>query len=395
MRYRELFTVEVLHDYFADGKAGTMLFTPTPSCEAAMAGAGLRAKSYDNRLYVIAQTQDGLKPFRDLPQPGVFSFYVQPADADFFQYSNLPLNSTSGMRYYFSNLEEAVVDGKNYLHKRHPDFNAANAYTVGQFVRSGTGNCYECLVNLATGTSTLNNTSQWRNHGKVSYADASHGRSFTGSIASMPVSPASDHVFVEIFGLNATSLQLDVLQMAMSWTYEKPVSSQPISLGGLPEGMYRIRVNAVDNLRYYASDNLWTDNIGLIQIFTNATVPADYQLLDGAGQFRSPVFSIRVAAVSPLWQYVARTDAVKKVYDQTANGIEFETVAPFTFRSKLPVPLQEKAYDKLAMEYNNSDPPDPTRKTEITKLTVPGYRNKRAARKDNTDYFISEIYLNY
>ena len=395
MRYRELFTVEVLHDYFADGKARTMLFTPTPACVDALTGAGLIIKSFGNKLYVLAQTLDGLKPHRDLPEPGVFSFYIQPADADFFQYSNLPLKGGSANRYYFSNRENALADGKLYLHALPPAFDATIAHTVGEFVRSGTGNCYECLVNLAPNTSTLTNKEQWRNLGKVAYATALHHRTFTGPVANVPVVPVTKLVTVNVFGLDENTMQVDRLQYANTSVYEEPVASQQISLASLSAGIYRVRVNGVDHSFCYAPDNFWPGQVGLIQVFTHDAVPADYQLLDGAGQFQSPVFSIRMAAVSSLWQYIARTEGVKNIFDQTDNGIEFERVAPFTFRSKLPLRLQERPYDKLTMDYNNSDPPDPTRKVEITKLSVPGYRNQRTTRKDNTDYLVSELYLNY
>ena len=398
MRYRELFTVEVLHDYFADGKARTMLFTPTPACLVILKSNGLVIKFLDNKLYVLAQTPDGLKPLRDLPKPGVFSFYIQPADADFFQYSNLPLKGNSTNRYYFSNRENALADGKIYLHALNPTFDNAIAHAVGEFVRSGTGNCYECLVNLAPDASTLTNKEQWRNLGKVAYATASHHRTFTGPVMNVPVVPAAKTVTVNVFGLDESTMQLDRLQYANTWVYEaetEPVASQQVSLAGLSAGIYRVNVNGVDHSVCYSPDNHWPGQVGLIEVFTHDTTPADYRLLDGAGQFRSPAFSIRMAAVSSLWQYVARTEGVKNIFDQTANGIEFEQVAPFTFRSKLPLRLQEKPYDKLAMDYNNSDPPDPTRKVEITKLSVPGYRNQRTTRKDNTDYLVSELYLNY
>ncbi|GAA4460500.1 hypothetical protein GCM10023189_35710 [Nibrella saemangeumensis] len=395
MRYRELFTVEVLHDYFADHKARSILFTPTPDCEKVMTGAGLRIKSFGNKLYVIVRTEDDLEPFQPLPQPGLLSFYMQSGDGDFFQYSNLPLNGASGSRFYFQNTEAAVVDGIKYLHGLHPVFDNSKAYTVGQFVMSPAGECHECLVNLAPGTSSLGNAAHWHQVGKVAYVDQAHSQTFTGTVTNVPVSPAAAQVTVEVFGRNDTDLQLNQLRHSQTWVYEAPVSTQAVSFAGLPEGLYKLRINGVDHLRYYTADRLSADNIGLIQIFTNDTVPADYRLLDATGQFRSPVFTIRMAPVSPLWQYVARTGAVKKVYDEAAGGIEFEPAGRFAFRSKLPVRLQEKPYDKIALEFNSSDPLDPAQKIDIKKLSVPGYRNKRTVRKDDTDYPISEIYLNY
>lgn len=393
MQYRELFTVEILHDYFTDGRARRMLCVPTAAGQKALAEAGLLVKMHLNRLYVFAPTLDGLTPLRAIPPSADFSFYVQPGDPDFFQYTQLPINATDGLRYYFNNLTATTVGGVKYLPPKNALFDAAQAYSVGQFVRNGSDDCHECLVNLAPNTADLSNAAQWRKLSKVVYADATHRKAFAGPDLSLPVNPAANDVTVEVFAFNPVSGLCDLPRKTEVYSYEKPVSVQAVSLGLLPEGVYRLSVNGVDHERFVSPPGDWCDQLGVIQIFHHPTVPVGNRLLDGSGQFKSPVFTIRMAPLSTLWQYVARTAAVKKVYDETTGGIVFDPSGDRRFCSQLPVRLQEKPYDKIAAEYNNTD--DPTKKIDLKRLAVPGFRHKKMLERNATKYLLTETFLNY
>ncbi len=393
MRYRELFTIEMLHDYFADGAARDIAIVPTSATRRVLAGCGLIAKQSGNRLFVVAPTDDGLSP-RIAPAEGTeFCFMLEAGSSDFYSMSNVQFNAASGERFMFSNRGGGVADGRMYLHAQNALFNAGNAYAAGSFVRDGGGDCFEALADLAPGSS-LGNAAQWRNVGAVAYADSAAVQQVCGDNVRLEVNPPSEVVSTQVFAFNPASGLFDVLRQSTAVPYSTTVSQHVISLADLSDDIYRITVNGSERMVYHRSRPDWQQAFGVARVFTGGGEAATHRVLNPDGTFISPVFSLRIAPLSVLWQYNARTDRVQRVFDSAA-AIAFTAVAPRIFRSTLPQRLREQAYQSITIEYNDTNPLDPSRKIDIPMTAVPGFRNSERVLQNGTNYFANHVILNY
>jgi hypothetical protein len=366
MRFRELFTIELLHDYMADGKATGLSLKPTEDCLLALKKQGLLFKFHGNKGYIISRTPDGMKPAMDLPDSIIFNFLLQITDTALGNYSNLPIGSK---RYLLHNLVNGVANGVKYLYPPLPAHNDAAPATLGMLAKQG-AEVYECLGNFAGGAHSIANHAHWRNCGQVSYLHAPHQLLFTGMAATFEVAPAAANVQVQMFGYNLATNTYHMGTPVLDKTFEhkKAVTRQSVDLKQVPEGRYRVRVNGTDTPIYHRPAADWTTSLGLVQIVHHSGTPADYRLLN-AGNMLSPVFSIRLAPALRLWRYKARTAFVKKVYD-SAGAIEFDQAGNL-FTTKLPQRVRQQAYDKICMEYNNTDPPDAAKKIVLDKVQSP------------------------
>jgi|GEM_PF-4978164 hypothetical protein len=388
MRFRELFTIELLHDYMADGKATGLLLMPTEDCLHALQKQGLIFKFHGNKGYIISRTPEGIKPAVELPDSIAFHFLLQITDTALGSYTNLPIGSK---RYLLHNLVNGVANGVKYLYPPLPAYDAAASATLGMLTKQG-ADVIECLGNFAGGAHSIGNTAHWRNCGQVSYLHAPHQLLFTGLAATFPVAPDATNVQVQLFGYNLATNAYKIGTPVLDKTFEnkKAVSQQSVDLKQLPEGRYLVRVNGIDTPIYHRPAADWTTSLGLVQILHHSGTPADYRLVN-AGNLLSPVFTIRLAPALRLWRYKARTAFVKKVYDST-GAIEFDQAGDL-FTSKLPQRVRQQAYDKICLEYNNTDPPDAAKKIVLDKIQAP---DTLPVAKDPVTLFpVIQSFLNY
>jgi hypothetical protein len=393
MRYRELFTIELLHDYFADGAARRIRIVPAPETRPVLSGCGLLAKQSGNRLFVIARTDDGATP-RIAPAGGTtLTFFLEAEDAKLFSLSHLRFNAAVGERYLFSNRDAGLVDGRLYLHADNDLFDAAKSYSVGSFVRDGAGDCHEALADLAPG-SALNNPAQWRKLGKHAYADDAQLVRLCGDTVSLSVDPPSDVAAVSVFGFNAVSGEYDIDRRSEVHTHSAPVTSQSISLAGLNDELFRVSVNGTSHILYHRTKPDWQQAFGIVHVHIGGGETATHRVLQADGSFLSPVLAIRIAPASVLWQYNARTERVRRVFDAAA-AIDFSNVEPRVFRSTLPQRLREQAYSGITVEYNDSNPLDPSKKIDIPMAVVPGLANSTLVEQNGTTYRANHVILNY
>jgi len=349
---------------------------------------------HGNRLYIISRSEDGTKPFIPLPLETSFTFLVQILSSDVYAMSNLPFDSSGTHRYVFSNRTASVIDGKHYLYPAPPLFDATPSRYAGEFVRDAQDECHECLVDLAPGTSALGNAAQWRPVGKVAYASAEHLMRMIGPDVDAAVTPAAAEVAVSVFGFNPVNGQYDVLRLELTFSHEAAVDSQRLSLRDFLEGIYRFNVNGIDSMVFYRPQHDWYDAAGLVRIVHGDSVPATHRLLNNDGSFAHPLFSIRIAPRNVLWQYQARSGHVKNVLD-SAGQITFASAGLNRFRSTLPHRLREIAYNTVAIEYNDTDPIEPSKTITIEHMEVPGFRNQGSAIQNGTTYITSQVFLNY
>jgi hypothetical protein len=394
MKYTDLLTVEILHDYYADARARNLRIVPTAECAPLLEGSGIIPKMHRNRFLLVARSDDTDRPYLPVPVETPLTFRLEIDAPEVFALSNLPLDSTSPRRCLFSNRGGAVIDGVRYLHPSPPLFDASKAWAAGSFARDGADVCHESLADHAPGASAIADPAQWRPVGEVGYAAAEHLIAMTGPQATLPVTPPAAEVTVGVFAFNPVSGLHDISTAVQTFTHDAAVQSQPFSFAQLPGGVYRVNVNGADTMYFHRSRQDWYDAAGFVQLVHGDSVAPSHRLLNNDGTFAHPVFAIRIAPRSVLWQYQARSTRVKSVLDGSGTRI-FSPAGPNLFRSTLPHRLQETAADGMTIEFNDTEPVDPSKTIVIENIEVPGFRYLGSAVQNGTSYITSQVFLNY
>jgi hypothetical protein len=391
MKYKALFSIEFLHDYYNDGRGAKFVWLPTPACRQLLQDAGALYKVWNHELFVIVRVDDDDKPFKQIAENSLFEFYWQPIDPQFFGYTQIDFGTQN--RFYFHNGSAHVQDAKKYLTAPPSLFASGNTFVLGQFVRNAGGTCFEAVRNLAAGSS-LANGQQWANRGAVTYADTSSLKPCYGAFPILPVAPASPNVVIEVFTHVGDGQPAGVLVHKEEMEYEAPVTEHQLSWGSFLPGLYRVVVNGTDHIIYADPAREWYNHAGLVAIGHFTHPDAAFRLLDNDGVLLSPHYTVRFAPRSAIWRYQARTDSVKVVADET-SAITFDETGFAQFTSRLPVRLRQEAYRHVMLEYNNTSPPDPEKTVTIKNLPVPNGSRLGTIRQNDTDYLLATTNLHY
>src|ERR1700712_5427936 len=104
--YRILFTINLLHEYYADNKCQALEIIPTNECAAICKKMNIQVRSYDNKLQAFIRENDAHEPYVNTDinkfyhkyyDTTVFRFYVRLINPEFLNCTNL--------EYSFNNRE--------------------------------------------------------------------------------------------------------------------------------------------------------------------------------------------------------------------------------------------------------------------------------------------------
>jgi hypothetical protein len=410
MKYTPVFTIEVGHEYYSESKPSIFQFIPTAETVKALSGAGLVAKFLKNKLYVFAKHLDGNAPLLKISNDIQLQFFLAVADFNFPNITNYKAIDPYHRKLYFSNLPSILdqndksIEGILYLHEKLPLFNNANSYKYNDLVRSATNNAYECLTKINAGTGNLNNKSQFRALGKVSYATPGTSLLFSGPEKVMPLQVPSNSVNITYFEYNPVTKLYDIEKKSTIIGVEQNPTAENISSVLLnfyaedgqmfSEGIYRITINAQQEFVYFRPKNDWQSYIGFINICNSSEVSNEYIYLKDDGTFflaapenqemETRNYRISFAPSQYLLKYVCKSDKVENILDEAGN-IEFDDLGGNIFQSKLPVRMSDKAIETIAVQYQGSD--------LLKKTKLPGYQ-KLSITEDDNQYIVSETFLN-
>ena len=313
-----LFTVEILHRYYQDEVCNDFIITPSQKTQDVLNGYKMIWKQYANRLYVGMQSD---------PSSASSIPLIEISDdlqLTFFMTCKNPLF------YNYTNLPQNAGQSHILYFSNKKD-------------------------NIGQGKKLLSNAM------KV----------FNGTISYVPgdIILSGDDVY-ESISLNPST------------------SITPSNDIGVP-GFWRM----IDNNRYATADDMLppdpsvaleingTNICGVIEIFNDVAVPANYKLLDTNKIFLSPLYTIYFLNRSVRWKYFFR-DADFKTITDTANNYTFNTISPNVV-SDVPIPLNDMSL-KFKLASSGVDIASP----------IPCASAKSVVR--GTDHFYySEIYLNY
>jgi hypothetical protein len=160
-----------------------------------------------------------------------------------------------------------------------------------------------------------------------------------------------------------------------------------LDLSTLPAGKYILNVNGAVQPIYLNNELSKTKAFAVIDIFNEATLAAEYQLLNSSNNLSSPQFSIYFLNRSTIWKYVLPSSSNDGDITDNDNVFQFTITSPVsnTILSATPIPLSEKALD-LTLTIHGQD------YTPIACASPQKLANQTIG---NETYYCSEIFLNY
>lgn len=391
MKYKKIYSIEVLNDYFPEGKGGNYRFVPTESCKRLLQQTGAFYKVWGNMLYVVTRIDKDGKPVREIPVNSVFEFYIEPLDSSFFIYTVADLKESK--RYFFHNAAPSALNGLKHLYGLPAAFNGTKAYNLSDTVLGPGNELFEALRNLGAGSSLADGTA-WANRGQKAYVSAESLMPFYGSFTTLPVTPVSKKVEIRKFKVYPGNVIPPVLLSEETIFYDSEVSSQHVTLEGLREGLYEIRINNISHIAYIDPANTWQSLPALSAIGNYGHLSAAFALLDNNGALLSPEYTVRFAPRPVLWQLKYRGSQLPANAEPNGSpqSVTFARpgLQPNVFLSSLPVRFQQSAYKNGILLLNNNDPPD---QVKVNHLPAPATTGLEMLRQNNTDYFLTTTNL--
>jgi len=169
--YKILFAVDLLNEYYSNGKCTDISILPSLSTAQLMRDRRMLCKTVGNKLVVLIKVKDEFeganadKPFVPLGDDVKFLFYLQLDKPVFTAYTNIDDDAFKTKRYYFSNIFETKSGTVLNLSAPLDSYSSAIAYKPGDLVTDGGSVAFECVKDKLAGVDD-NATEAWRKLGK-------------------------------------------------------------------------------------------------------------------------------------------------------------------------------------------------------------------------------------
>jgi len=269
--FQPAFAVDINHDYYPDGISADFILAPTPDCKQQLRRYGLLFKETRGGFVVLYETSgaDGpVEPKRRIDAPLALSFVLWAKSPYLLNYSNLPLSKTPEQIFYLSNRNKALNNGQLLL----------SADPAGEFVS------VDDLLSLRP-------------------------QRFQVDVAT-----DRDSLVWELFDAQGAIVHRQRVASVGG------ISSYLVALGSRQPGLYQLRRDGVEQLRFYAADRLVSGfPFGVLEIAVDPTVSNDFSFVAGGGDVQFRRYLVKLQARKTTWEYfvVAKYEAELKPADLT------------------------------------------------------------------------------
>ncbi|XZF12943.1 hypothetical protein ACTHGU_14240 [Chitinophagaceae bacterium MMS25-I14] len=387
-RYKILFLVSLMHDYYADGKSADFNIVATPDTARILKAQGMMYKVVGNKLVVLVKVDDTGKTAIPFPAYKSLSFFMMIENVHFYNITNIGYQPATPYRFWFSNLNQTKTGTTLYLNNKAALYSSSGGYNIGSLAASGSGDVYEAIRASNSGNPHgLNDTAYWVNRGQVQYA----GNADLVEIAGTPypvTMPAPGTGFtVNVFSINPVTGVYDVpARDAVTQTFTEPRNVVQADLSGIPYGKYVVDVNGERRTVFLATDAPAQHVFSIIDIYNHLPPANDFALLDAVGAPKETAFTLRFANRSVIWKYFASGD-IQSISDSGGSYSFSQDVANKCFYSDRPIPLNEKPVSTLSMMS--------VKFGQLTPVANPPTDRLSSIELSGETYFCVEKYLNY
>jgi hypothetical protein len=396
IQYQILFSIEILHHYFASLKWKEIDIVPLPETVRLFQQSGLLVRHVQNQLLVIVPVDKDQRPFRLPDSTGKFSFTLQPQTPGYTNFTNLPFAASGLAAFCMDNLHGATVGGVNYLTRELEAYAAATAYVPGDLVLGAGDKVYES-IRLNNGVQAPDNSNPaskvyWDLHGDdrfVSLRDAmltEGGAQFpfmcTRQILTLKVTQKKTFHQLVVSCFNPLTDLFDTPVRSLSVRSDAPSDVVQVDFGGLESGRYCVKTGG--NAFYVYVANGFSQELPryVIDIFhTPAGSPKS--LLNPDGTTKNLKFTIRFGSRRVYWRYKTRTNTINKIEDSSGD-YKFKPDGLRQFISERPIPLTEAPRKTLTANTGNV----------VVTSPLPNPRVDRLLDKKD-EIFTTETFINY
>jgi hypothetical protein len=397
--YNMLFEVKILHHFFLnkgetifdsmsdEDKALIMLnydvreffdIYPTPEClktlnahncvfKATSQGIiiGIRAESDD-------QNPPNFNPFNPFSTDQVFTFVIQLKDMGFMNYTALPLTGNSGKIYVFGNLTSSSPKSYPSIASNPSIYEVDTEYYPGDMLAGDTDNLTTLFTALKKTTSPVTNTDDWMaetlaDNIPLSYANKNDQHSVVHGTLLYKVSVPDITPSITVKTASGITISPEINILAGEYR------TVQIDMRRFPDGFYTIHFEYPDppyddDIRFYLFQQR-SNPFGIFNLALQSDNP-DYNMIDGNGFLRSPVYELRFRNRHTYWRYVGKAFNANSVTENPLPLTRFGVITNVTVKDK-----------------DGADVED---------LPNPGYApvKTEALSKPNENKYYSEIHIN-
>lgn len=385
--YKILFTVDILNDYYRDGRCADFKVMPSEETASLLKKYNMLYRMTGNRLVILVKIKDDNTPVTPIDPNTKFSFYMDLQTPAFVNFTNINLDALATKRFYFSNLNGNENDNRFNLTAPVEDYNDDTNYTVGQFADDGTGNIFECIQGTQGNDTT---TAFWVARGKKQYASMNDMRDRKTMIFDYTApEPAVDTFKVNVFSINKIVNTYNNVAKTQTQKFSKATRNIRIDMSDLNRGSYHIEVNKKGIDTYSDDSFVFGGYFGVIEIFSHLPNGNAFAFLDNAGKVIEKTYTLRFANRMAFWKYITPKQGILSIKDKDSQ-YEFDPAngpsADFISTTPIPISQASKTFTLDLVKHINSKEapvaPGPD-------LMVSGVVTKK---DDNLCY---NIYLNY
>lgn len=383
INFEGLFTIELLHKYFADKLCPDFTITPSSKSVPVIKGHKAIVKQYQNKLYAGIQSKAGI-PFIPVESGMRMTFYLWLNNPLFINYTNMPTGYDSGDIFYFTNRNNNTVNGKKSLAMPIAAYNNTVSYVPGSLALNGANIVHRAIATNNSGNKhALTDAAFWAPVDNNSYASDSEALQYRPALSTYTFTTLQSAAAISVSGYNSGTGAYNLPLFSKNISFTSPVPSFTLDLSSLTQGKYSLTIND-EQTWIYINDELNTNRpFGVIEIFNEAT-PASCNLVDGiTGALLSSNYSINFLNRATVWRYVLPSGKTGSISD-IASTYNF-TTALNDITSTAPIPLTNQLLNFKLIVGGIPFTPIPCADAQrLTSLTL------------GTDtYACSEIYINY
>jgi hypothetical protein len=359
-RYKILFLIDLLHDYYASGQFRDFEMVPSEATKKLLRDRQMMFKVVGNKAVVLIKVKTELgadenKPFVDLNPDDKFLFYLQPTSTTFTTITNLNQdNLRAGRRYYFSNLTQNNLDGELSLTQKVEAVAGAANYIPGDLTADGAGTVYECIASTNQ-TNNPPNTAFWHDRGKQQYVSQFDMLVVKRKVEEFDQLQAAKHFTIRAFGLDpATNLYTREIALSENLvTSTENTNRVRLNLAELSPGRYKVRINAAEFDVFIDDMAVYNNVFGIVEVFSHFA-GNDFAFLTPAGKVKDdsaltpPLlrYKIRFANRLAFWKYNTPRHGVVAIDGSPDHSFAPTPPGPTIdfFTSGKPIPLLESPW---------------------------------------------------
>jgi hypothetical protein len=288
IKYKPLFDLEILHNFYLSGKCPDLELSPTKNCQVLLQLLGLRflPTEFGGKLFAKVNTV-GNKDFIKNPIPvnTRFSFLIRLKKNVFSSFTNLNLNKPAASHYYFNNLVNNLSANS---------FPLLVADSASKIVSDK-----DLLPFISNILSHVHNSTNATQSSELKFIDS--GESFQQSLEN------HNNVFNFTYDLNKSQ-----------------------------GGRAKLFVEGTEKALMYATEPINNSGLfGVVEIFYKENLPASYQFQQTDNSIETRSYKIAFSVRSTRWRYL-----VTRKFNQSVTGITIAktTGAPISFTQLVSSP---------------------------------------------------------